>query len=402
MTAIAEGLIIVWVLLVAYAYAGYSLALRLISAARPAHRKVPHGGEWPFVTIVIAAYNEEHAIGGTLEALLALDYPPERRQILVVSDASTDGTDGIVKGLAARGVELIRLPERGGKTAAENAAQLHIRGEVVVNTDASVRIPPDALKPLVAAFGDPLVGVASGRDISVSGAGGDETIGEAGYVGYEMWVRDLETAAGGIVGASGCYYASRANLHQELVPAALSRDLAAPLIAREQGLRSVSVRDAICYVPRSTSLRQEYRRKVRTICRGLETLYFKRRLLNPLRFGLFAWKLFSHKLCRWLIPLGLIVVVPALSVIALSESWARWALIGVGATVLAALGVYLWPAGSRAPALLRVAAFGVMGNIAVIHAWANALRRDLNPLWEPTVRGEAPGPGPGSPRVPPP
>jgi cellulose synthase/poly-beta-1,6-N-acetylglucosamine synthase-like glycosyltransferase len=395
MTA-AAVILAAWLLLVLYTYAGYSLALWLLRATGPGHEGAAQGGESPLVTIVIAAYNEERVIGGTLEALLALDYPADRRHILVVSDASTDRTDEIVLGFADRGVELIRLPERSGKTAAENATGRHIRGEIVVNTDASVRIPPHVLSPLVAAFADPSVGVASGRDVSVSGAERDETIGEAGYVGYEMWVRGLETAVGGIVGASGSLYAARAALHQELVPGALSRDLAAPLIARERGLRAVSVREAICYVSRSTSLRQEYRRRVRTVTRGLETLLWKRGLLNPLRFGLFSWKLFSHKLCRWLIPLGLVTALPALCVLALMATWARVVLLLGGSVCVLALGGFLWPARRKVPALLSLPAFGVLGNVAVIHAWINALRRDLKSVWEPTVREEAPGSGPGS------
>jgi hypothetical protein len=242
-----------------------------------------------------------------------------------------------------------------------------------------------------------LVGVASGRDISVSGTERDETAGEAGYVGYEMWVRGLETAVGGIVGASGCFYASRVALHDELVPAALSRDLAAVLIGRELGLRSVSVQEAVCYVPRSTSLQREYRRKVRTISRGLETLFFKRRLLNPMRFGLFSWKLFSHKVCRWVTPLGLILVIPALGVLALTQLWAQIALFVCGALVVLVAGGSYWLAAPWAPSPLRVAALGVLGNLAVIHAWFNALRRELNPVWEPTVRGEAPHAEPGLP-----
>src|SRR5439155_25391253 len=108
----------------------------------------------------------------------------------------------LFRSLADRGVELLRLPERRGKTAAENAARAHLRGTIIVNTDASVRIALQALKTLVAAFADPTVGVASGRDVSVARVGAEANAGESTYVGYEMWVRDLETRVSGIVGAS--------------------------------------------------------------------------------------------------------------------------------------------------------------------------------------------------------
>ncbi len=94
------------------------------------------------------------------------------------------------------------------------------------------------------------MGLASGRDVSVARVERDVNVGESGYVGYEMWVRDLETRLGSIVGASGCFYAIRRSLHMTLVPEALSRDFAAALIAREHGLRAVSVNEAVCFVPR--------------------------------------------------------------------------------------------------------------------------------------------------------
>src|SRR5439155_18332143 len=222
-----------------------------------------------------------------------------------------------------RGVELLRLPERRGKTAAENAARAHLRGTIIVNTDASVRIALQALKPLVAAFADPTVGVASGRDVSVARVGAEANAGESTYVGYEMWVRALETRVAGIVGASGCLYACRRRLYMRLVPEALSRDFAAALMAREAGYRSVAVRDAVCYVPRVASLHAEYRRKVRTITRGWQTLVYMRHLLNPFRYGLFAWMLFSHKICRWLAPWAIGLAIVGLIALNLGH-WASW------------------------------------------------------------------------------
>src|SRR5206468_1019937 len=242
-----------------YAYVGYPAILKMLTLSRrftPATR--PRA--WPLVSITIPVHNEAAVIADTLERLLALDYPAELRQILVVSDASTDGTDEIVAGFADRRVELLRLPRRQGKTAAENAARRRLTGEIVINTDASVRIHPAAVKHLVAAFGDPSVGVASARDVSITNLEQQANAGEQAYVGYEMWIRDVETAVYGIVGASGCLYAIRADLHMGRVPEDLSRDFAAALTAREHGRRAVSVPAALCFVPRGASLRQEYRR----------------------------------------------------------------------------------------------------------------------------------------------
>src|SRR5690606_3590188 len=192
---------------------GYPAVLWVLQRFRRP-RPVRDPDEWPTISITVPAYNEEAQIRGTIESLLATDYPEEKRQILIVSDASTDRTDEIVREYADRGVQLLRVTERRGKGAAENAAAPHLTGEIVINTDASVRITPHSLKPLIARFTDPRVGLASGRDVSVAHVDDDANRGESGYVGYEMWIRKLETRLDGIVGASGCFYAIRAHLHR--------------------------------------------------------------------------------------------------------------------------------------------------------------------------------------------
>ena len=244
MSALLAGgalLVAVPVLCFAYAYAGYPAVLWLLTRGRRAGNGVGTGAgrsedepefDWPSISISLPAFNEAASIGGTLDRLLALDYPDHRRQIVVVSDASTDGTDEIVRGYADRGVELVRLVGRRGKTGAEEAAIPHLTGDIVVNTDATISIPAESLKPLVRAFADPTVGVASGRDVSVSSRDAESNRPESGYVGYEMWVRSLETRFGSIVGASGCFYAIRRHLHRPEFPDSLSRDFASCIIAR--------------------------------------------------------------------------------------------------------------------------------------------------------------------------
>lgn len=399
-------MIAAWILIIGagavvfYTYFGYPLILLGWSALRrdrsdtvpPTAGKAEAMGEWPTLSITVPVYNEEAQIRGLIESLLALDYPADRRQILIVSDASSDRTDAIVAEYADRGVELLRMPRRTGKTAAENAARAHLRGEIIINTDASIRIDPAAPKLLVARFADPTVGVASARDISVARIGADPNAGESGYVGYEMKIRELEDRIHGIIGASGCCYAIRADLHRLTLPDALSRDFAAALHAREHGYRATTVSQAVCYVPRAGSLRREYHRKVRTMIRGMQTLHFKRHLLNPRRYGVFAWMLFSHKVCRWAVPWALLGAALGITVLALESTTARW-LLGAGlAGTLLALAGWHWPEGSRPPRLLALPAFLLIGNLAAIKAAVLATSGVKNPTWEPTRRETVPAP----------
>jgi len=375
------------VLVAVYAYAFYPLLLKLVRSVRGSRRAVPTGaGGWPSISITIPVYNEVAQIHDLLESILRLDYPKERMQVLVVSDASDDGTDEIVRSYASKGIELLRMPVRGGKSAAENAARSMLCGEIVVNTDASIRLDRHALKPLIAQFADPQVGLASGRDVSVTKVDGELNVGESAYVGYEMWLRSVETELSGIVGASGCFYAIRRDLHQHDLPAGLSRDFAAALVTHEHGYRAVSVNDAVCFVPRVPSLHSEYRRKVRTFTRGMQTLYFKRHLLNPGRHGLFAWMLFSHKVARWFASWAAVLGLVGLITLAFTSPLARVGLVAALLVLALAFVGWRWPEGRRPPRLFSMPAFLVAGNVAVLHATINAMRGQMNAVWEPTRR----------------
>jgi hypothetical protein len=151
-------------------------------------------------------------------------------------------------------------------------------------------------------------------------------------------------------------------------------------------MRAVSVHEAVCLVPRTTSLRAEFRRKVRTMARGLETLWYKRHLMNPLRHGAFAWMLVSHKLCRWLVYLTL--PLAALGLVLLAVAWPpAWALVAA-AVVGIGLGIVgmRWREGARVPALFAIPGFILASNVAGLLAWMQVLRRRRTPVWEPTRR----------------
>jgi cellulose synthase/poly-beta-1,6-N-acetylglucosamine synthase-like glycosyltransferase len=383
-------LLAICIALVFYAYFGYPALLWLVSRVRHAPRVVTREpATWPMVSITLPAYNAQDTLRPVLEALVRTEYPIDERQIVVVSDGSTDGTDALVREYADRGVELLRVEGRLGKTEVENRAFAALRGDIIVNTDASVTIAPNAVKKLVAALGDPAVGVASARDISVASVGAVGHADEAAYVGYEMWIRDLETAADGIIGSSGCLYAIRAPLHRRELPGRLSRDFSSALWAKLNGARAVSVPDAICFVPRAANVKVEFRRKIRTMSRGIQTLLYHGRLLNPLSYGLFAWFLWSHKLIRWLTPFALALGAVATIAMATQYWWAALGSAGLAVgLILAATGWY-WASPRPAPRLASMAAYFVSGTIAGIIAWRRALFGEGAPVWEPTPRALA-------------
>ena len=201
-----------------------------------------------------------------------------------------------------------------------------------------------------------------------------------------MNIRALETRVKSIVGASGCFYGIRSSLYDSAFPESLSRDFASALMAEENGYRAVSVNNAVCLVPQTKSLHSEFRRKIRTMARGLQTLWFKRHLLNPFTHGSFAWMLFSHKLCRWLVYPALPIAAVALAVASLhSRLWLAVLIISILGGVAGIAGMR-WPATRVAPRAIRIAGFALASNLAGMLAWAQVARNRRLAVWEPTRR----------------
>lgn len=388
MTAVALSIALAPVALFVYAYVLYPLALAAFGRRR---QQVGEPAEWPHISIVVVAHNAATVLGRTLEHLIAADYPSDRRQILVISDASTDGTDDIARSFAGRGVELFRVDSRGGKTAAENAAAHLVRGEITVHTDATLIVASDSIKALVRHFADPSVGVVSGRGVSLAATNGDglKTLGEARYLDYETAVRALEARFGRIAGATGQLYAQRRELFQvRIAPTFVTRDFASTLIAHERGFRSLQENAARCYVARNSSLRKEYERKARTILLGLDTLFEYRRLLDPTRHGVFAFMLLSHKVSRWMVYLLAPLALVALGVLAMT-SLAAYVAFTTAMLLLVAglLGIY-WPRTVPLPGVFAVCAYAVASAAAGLAGWLRFFRGAHATIWRPTERAQ--------------
>ncbi len=306
-------------LIVVYVYAGYPLLLAVL--ARLGGRPAAHSAAEPPVTLVISAFNEEEVIAAKLENSLAIDYPPDRLQILVVSDASDDGTDGIVTDFTERGVTLLRMPERGGKTVGLNAAVEAATGEIVIFSDANAMYRADAVKKLVRNFGDPTVGAAVGES-TYSDSANDAERSESAYWRYETAIKRLETRIGSVVGGDGAIYAIRKELYRPMAPDALS-DFVNPLQIVRQGRRCVYEPEAVSVEEAAGSFEKEFRRKVRIVNRAWRAMMSMRPLLNPFRHGFFALELISHKLLRWLVPVFLITLL-GLNVLLLDRHPVYW------------------------------------------------------------------------------
>ena len=291
--------------LVIYVYAGYPAFLWILTYLTGG-RPVDTGPVEPAVTLIISAYNEAEVIARKIRNSLAIDYPRHLLELLVVSDASDDGTDDIVGQFESDGVVLVRMEQRGGKTTGLNEAVKRARGEIVVFSDANAMYRTESLRAMLKNFHDPAVGCVVGESTyESSSAGADKS--ESAYWRYETALKRLESKLGSVVGGDGAIYAIRKELYRPMNADALS-DFVNPCQIVEMGKRCVYEPAAVSVEAAAGTYDKEFRRKVRIVNRAWRATIANRRLLNPFRFGLFSLGLFSHKFLRWIVPFLLAVV----------------------------------------------------------------------------------------------
>jgi cellulose synthase/poly-beta-1,6-N-acetylglucosamine synthase-like glycosyltransferase len=365
------------VALVLYAYLGYPCMLKALSLVRD--RPVRKGGATPPVSFIITAHNESTRMAEKIENTLAQDYPARHLEILVASDCSTDGTDDVVRCYAPR-VRLVRAPVRRGKEAAQQLAVLAASGDVLIFSDVATTLAPNGVSTIVANFSDPTVGCVSSIDRFVDAGG--RISGEGAYVRYEMFLRALESRVNSLVGLSGSFFAARRQVCRNWPPDRQS-DFTTLLNSVELGLRGVLDPSSAGYYRPITDHRRELQRKVRTVVRGIGVLAGNVRMLNPLRYGLFAWQLASHKLCRWLVPFAMMSAFLA-NALLVSESLLYTATFG------AQIGFYAAVAGGWTGSRnLRIPFFFFLANLAILMAWFRYARGERMVAWSPSERSTA-------------
>jgi cellulose synthase/poly-beta-1,6-N-acetylglucosamine synthase-like glycosyltransferase len=368
------------VALITYTYVGYPALAMLLG--RVLRRRVVNGPHHPTVSIVIAAHNEAARIGATLENKLALDYPPHKVQIIVVSDASTDGTDAIARQVGGPRVLVLRQEPRRGKTAALNIGVKQATGDIVVFADANSMYAADALHLLVRNFGDPQVGYVTGR--LVYGGRTGSGVGSTAYMAYEDVLRRSETRLGSIVGVNGGIDAVRRSLYVPMQDEQLP-DFVLPLSVVQRGYRVVYEPDAVLNETSLASSREEYRMRVRVALRAWWTLAEMRALLNVRRYGLFSVQLFSHKALRYVAFGGLATLYVAALTLWSSGAWYR--LVGVagsGFLMLAAVGSVLERLGGSAW-IVSVPYYFIVINAAACHALVKFVRGRRQTTWTPRL-----------------
>jgi cellulose synthase/poly-beta-1,6-N-acetylglucosamine synthase-like glycosyltransferase len=378
--------VLFWLLigLVLWTYVGYPLLLAFLALFRRRH--IVDDPIEPRVTLIITAYNEETSIGSKLDNCLLLDYPRDKLQILVASDCSDDGTHEIVNRYADEGVELMALPHRGGKTAAQNEAVKQSRGDIIVFTDASTEFTPEMLRELTKHFSDERVGCVGAELEYVSDLKSGIGKGAGAYWRYEKRVKSMESAVNSLIGVSGCLYAVRRHLYTDIAPDMIS-DFVIASDVYEKGFITVYGRGVVSKEKTLESTQQEFNMRVRVAIRSINALLRYSRMLNPFKHGLFSIQILSHKVLRYLVPELLIALLAThVSLVVLKvESPVPYDLLLVAHLSVYGLAFLGWIAHALAIRIpgLHIPFYFMQVNVAALWALISYIRGERKTIWTP-------------------
>jgi len=382
------ALLLFWitVLILLYIYLGYPFILYLLAKFRT--KPVKTGIHYlPTVSIVISAFNEEAVIEDKIRNTLSMEYPQNKLDVWVVSDASTDKTDQLVEAYQSSNVHLFRLSQRSGKTFGITSVMEKITSEIVVFSDANSIYDPKALKELVKCFADPQVGYVVGHaryyEDQINSAANQEDL----YWSFEIKMKINESKIGSVVGGDGAIYAIRRNLFKPLAPDDIN-DFVNPIQIVLQGFRGIFNPNAICYEEAAPSFLKEYWRKRRIVNRSWRGLWKNAQVLNPFKTGIFAWEIFSHKLLRWLGGLFIVILfVTNLKIVQTGEVY-RLSMFGqLLFHLLAVIGFFLDRAGKKSGFLINIVYYFDMVNLASLQGIWDAFRGRTYTTWK-TIRQE--------------
>jgi biofilm PGA synthesis N-glycosyltransferase PgaC len=356
---------------VLYTFLGYPLLVGLI--ARLAPRPIQRAAITPKVTLMVPAYNEAGVIARKIENSLALDYPRDQLEVVVVTDGSDDATPDIVTGYAERGVKLHHQSQRQGKMAAISRVLPLLGGEVVVFSDANAMLQSGGLRALVRNFADPSVGGVAGEKQVLGG-------GEGFYWHYESFLKRCDSALSSAMGAAGELFAIRRSLFEAPPPDTLLDDFVISLRLVEAGWRVVYEPDAVVTEKPSPTLLGEWERRTRNAAGGFQAMRRLSSLLNPAR-GTVAWQYFSHRVLRWAVTPFLLPVIFALNMVLLVLPIYRPVFLVQVAFYVAALVGYALARGGKQDGPLYVIFYFCFTNAAILAGFRRYVTRTQPVTW---------------------
>ncbi len=366
---------------IAYSYAGYAALMAALSRLFPVPPR--DTAAEPTLSIMIAAYNEEECIERKLRETLALDYPPGKVEVVVVSDGSSDRTGEICARVAAAEPRLRFFARpRAGKTAAQNYGAAQCLNDIIVFSDATSRFEQDALRRLTAWFASPRVGAVSGIVRFFDPDRGESPTGSARqiYGGYEQTLRYWQGRVYSATACSGPIYAVRRADFVPL-PAHACSDMVEPLEVVRAGRRVLYAPDAVAWEETTRSVGEEFRMRVRVTTQGLQGLIDAGSLLAPWRHPWISFQLLSHKFSRYFLPVPLAGLLLSSALLTCYRWWAPW-LLAAQLAFYAAAALAAWLPAGRRPKVLHLPLYFCTLNAAILRSVAEAWRGNRFAVWE--------------------
>jgi glycosyltransferase involved in cell wall biosynthesis len=373
--------IVFWVSLgiLLYVFFGFPLLLSILAVVK--RRPVHKADITPSVSIIITAFNEEKHIRQKIDNCLALVYPPEKVEIIVVSDGSTDATDHVLRTIEEPRIKVLRTSTQRGKTLCQNLAVEVARNEVLFFTDATVTHPPDALKVLVRGLADNTVGCVTGRPVFRRDEGA-ASLGQGNRERYEFYLRSKLGEAGTLLGAQDCIYVIPRKFY---VPVRddLDSGFVGPLQLLANKLRTIYEPFAIAFVDRRPpTIYDEFARRSRITLRGMRGLIHMKRLMNPFRYGLVAISLISTRLLRWLSPIFLLLLFVSNSVLLYGEFYRLTFVFQTGFYLVAVVGYLLGRQGRRVTMLFYLPLYFCVLACSAAVGLKRLLAGDTGQIWQ--------------------
>jgi cellulose synthase/poly-beta-1,6-N-acetylglucosamine synthase-like glycosyltransferase len=364
-----------------YVYVGYPAVLAFLAHFAKGTAPTPDAGNLT-VTLLISAYNESQVIASKMDNSLALDYPKDRLEVLVISDGSEDGTDAIVERYIQLGVRLVRQQPRMGKTAGLNLGVSQARGQILVFSDANALYQPDAIRQLVRHFSNPNVGYVVGNArYYEKGATSPSAASEGLYWKLETFLKKQGSRFGSVVGGDGAIYAIRREFYSLLLPTDIN-DFLNPLQIIARGYLGLFEPAAVCYEEAADNFSQEFRRKVRIISRSLNALRRIPEVLNPFKNTRHWFMLVSHKVLRWFAPVFMILLFGVSLTLWRYPFYRFAALLQIAFYAMALVG-WRWQTENRLGGVFSLPFYFCMVNLASLIGCSKCLRGDLVGQWAP-------------------
>lgn len=376
--------------IVFYTYIGYGILLYIAKTIKSLFykRESRHIDEFPDITLMICAYNEQDIVDEKMANTNAIDYPSDKLHVVWVTDGSNDNTNEYLARYT--NVKVLYSPERKGKTAALNRGISLVETSLIVMTDANTMINPEAMKVVAELFSDPKVGCVAGEKRVMARHEGQAAAESEGlYWKYESTLKKWDSQLYSAMGAAGEFCAIRKELYEAMPEDTLLDDFIMSMKIVDKGYRIAYTSEAYAMEYGSADLTEESKRKRRIAAGGLQSIWRLRKLLNPLHNPIVTFQYVSHRVLRWSItPIALVMLIP-LNVTLVFDNPAPiyitiWILQILFYTM--ALAGYIMASKGYRNKLLYIAYYFLFMNINVFRGMAYLRKHKNNGAWEKARR----------------